>query len=88
VGAPVEKTAGLPRPRLEYHDKESFTIWESFKVVGTDDASLDGAMSRDLDHNAVAMPSNKAVRVLARKIFYYGLYEVIARRRGISGSPR
>ena len=35
--SPIEKTA-LAEAEVEYHDKESFTVWVKFKVVGTGDA--------------------------------------------------
>jgi hypothetical protein len=34
--SPVEETA-LAEAEVEYHDKDSFTIWVKFKVVGTGD---------------------------------------------------
>ena len=40
--SPVEKTA-LAEAEVEYHDKESFTVWVKFQVVGTGDATLDSA---------------------------------------------
>ena len=40
--SPIEKTA-LAEAEVEYHDKESFTVWVKFKVVGTGDVTLDSA---------------------------------------------
>ena len=80
--SPVEKTA-LAEAEVEYHDKESFTIWVKFKVldpVAGDGAKLD---NRDLVGAHVVIwtttpwtiPSNKAV--VFGKDISYGLYEVI-----------
>ena len=40
--SPVEKTA-LAEAEVEYHDKESFTIWVKFKVVNDEDKELNGS---------------------------------------------
>jgi isoleucyl-tRNA synthetase len=79
--SPVEKTA-LAEAEVEYHDKESFTVWVKFEVV--DPVAGDGAKleNRDLVGAYVViwtttpwtMPSNKAV-VYGGGISY-GLYEV------------
>ncbi len=74
--SPVEKTA-LAEAEVEYHDKESFTIWVKFKVVGTGDATLDGAQVVIWTTTPWTMPSNKAV-VYGRDISY-GLYEITGR---------
>ncbi len=85
--SPVEKTA-LAEAEVEYHDKESFTIWVKFKVVGKeirhDDGTFLGKMkvAEDLAGANVVIwtttpwtiPSNKAV-VFGEDIAY-GLYEV------------
>ncbi|WP_407496028.1 isoleucine--tRNA ligase [Pseudooceanicola sp. MF1-13] len=71
--SPVEKTA-LAEAEVEYHDKESFTIWVKFKVVGTGDDRLDGANVVIWTTTPWTMPSNKAVVYGAD--FAYGLYEV------------
>ncbi len=79
--SPVEKTA-LAEAEVEYHDKESFTVWVKFKVldpIGGDGATL---QNRDLvGANVViwtttpwTIPSNKAL-VYGEGISY-GLYEV------------
>ena len=88
--SPVEKTA-LAEAEVEYHDKESFTIWVKFKVLIDEttpavsgDAGQVQAMS-DLDGAYVViwtttpwtMPSNKAV-VYGPDISY-GLYEITGR---------
>ncbi|WP_300015936.1 isoleucine--tRNA ligase [uncultured Roseobacter sp.] len=88
--SPVEKTA-LAEAEVEYHDKESFTIWVKFRAMiyettppVTGDAGQVQAMS-DLDGAYVViwtttpwtMPSNKAV-VYGADISY-GLYEITGR---------
>ncbi|MDW3183663.1 isoleucine--tRNA ligase [Roseobacter sp.] len=88
--SPVEKTA-LAEAEVEYHDKESFTIWVKFKALIDEttppvsgDAGQVQAMS-DLDGAYVViwtttpwtMPSNKAV-VYGADI-PYGLYEITGR---------
>ncbi len=74
--SPVEQTA-LAEAEVEYHDKDSFTIWVKFKVVGTGDATLDSAQVVIWTTTPWTMPSNKAV-VYGENISY-GLYEVIGR---------
>lgn len=74
--SPVEKTA-LAEAEVEYHDKESFTIWVKFKVVGTGDVTLDGAQVVIWTTTPWTMPSNKAV--VYGKDISYGLYEVTGR---------
>jgi isoleucyl-tRNA synthetase len=80
--SPVEQTA-LAEAEVEYHDKESFTVWVKFEVV--DPITGEGAeLKRDLLGSKVViwtttpwtMPSNKAV-VFGSDISY-GLYEVTA----------
>ncbi|MFY1705959.1 isoleucine--tRNA ligase [Tritonibacter scottomollicae] len=84
--SPVEKTA-LAEAEVEYHDKESFTIWVKFKVGGL---ALDRNQWPDIEKHPLfdmenthvviwtttpwTMPSNKAV-VYGEDIDY-GLYEV------------
>jgi len=74
--SPIEKTA-LAEAEVEYHDKESFTVWVKFKVVGTGDAVLDSAKVVIWTTTPWTMPSNKAVVYGAG--ISYGLYEVIGR---------
>ncbi|AXI45681.1 isoleucine--tRNA ligase [Sulfitobacter sp. SK012] len=74
--SPVEQTA-LAEAEVEYHDKDSFTVWVKFKVVGTDDANLDGAFVVIWTTTPWTMPSNKAV-VWGEGISY-GLYEITGR---------
>ncbi|MEM8653099.1 MAG: isoleucine--tRNA ligase [Pseudomonadota bacterium] len=74
--SPVEQTA-LAEAEVEYHDKDSFTIWVKFKVVGTGDMTLDSAQVVIWTTTPWTMPSNKAV-VYGPDISY-GLYEVIGR---------
>ncbi|WP_170782897.1 isoleucine--tRNA ligase [Ruegeria lacuscaerulensis] len=69
--SPVEKTA-LAEAEVEYHDKESFTIWVKFKVVNAGD--LDDAFVVIWTTTPWTMPSNKAV--VYGKDIAYGLYEV------------
>ncbi|MEM1065652.1 MAG: isoleucine--tRNA ligase [Pseudomonadota bacterium] len=74
--SPVEQTA-LAEAEVEYHDKESFTIWVKFRVVGTGDATLDSAHVVIWTTTPWTMPSNKAV-VYGQEISY-GLYEITGR---------
>ena len=69
--SPIEKTA-LAEAEVEYHDKESFTIWVKFKVVNGGD--LDGAQVVIWTTTPWTIPSNKAV--VYGKDIAYGLYEV------------
>ncbi|WP_170441451.1 isoleucine--tRNA ligase [Ruegeria arenilitoris] len=74
--SPIEKTA-LAEAEVEYHDKESFTIWVKFKVVNTGDTTLDNAYVVIWTTTPWTMPSNKAV--VYGKDISYGLYEVTGR---------
>ena len=74
--SPVEKTA-LSEAEVEYHDKESHTIWVKFRVVETGDATLDSAHVVIWTTTPWTIPSNKAV-VYGSDISY-GLYEVTGR---------
>jgi isoleucyl-tRNA synthetase len=74
--SPVEQTA-LAEAEVEYHDKESFTVWVKFRVVGTGDATLDSSQVVIWTTTPWTMPSNKAV-VYGENISY-GLYEVTGR---------
>ncbi len=59
--SPVEQTA-LAEAEVEYHDKESFTVWVKFKVAATiGDTGLDGAYVVIWTTTPWTMPSNKAV---------------------------
>ena len=71
--SPIEKTA-LAEAEVEYHDKESFTIWVKFKVVNTGDTTLDNAYVVIWTTTPWTIPSNKAV--VYGKDISYGLYEV------------
>lgn len=71
--SPVEKTA-LAEAEVEYHDKESFTIWVKFPVLETDNDALKGASVVIWTTTPWTMPSNKAV-VYSDDISY-GVYEV------------
>ena len=74
--SPIEQTA-LAEAEVEYHDKESFTIWVKFKVVGTGDATLDSAQVVIWTTTPWTIPSNKAV--VYGEDFSYGLYEITGR---------
>ena len=69
--SPVEKTA-LAEAEVEYHDKESFTIWVKFSVLTEGD--LQGAKVVIWTTTPWTIPSNKAV--VYGDSFAYGLYEV------------
>ena len=69
--SPVEKTA-LAEAEVEYHDKESFTIWVKFPVATEGD--LKGANVVIWTTTPWTIPSNKAVVYGAG--YEYGLYEV------------
>ncbi|WP_368186933.1 isoleucine--tRNA ligase [Aestuariibius sp. HNIBRBA575] len=70
--SPVEKTA-LAEAEVEYHDKESFTIWVKFKVTNAGH-DLNGAQVVIWTTTPWTIPSNQAV-VYGENIAY-GLYEV------------
>ena len=74
--SPIEKTA-LAEAEVEYHDKESHTIWVKFRVVETGDPTLDSAHVVIWTTTPWTIPSNKAV-VYGSDISY-GLYEVTGR---------
>ncbi|MRU15110.1 isoleucine--tRNA ligase [Roseovarius sp. A21] len=69
--SPIEKTA-LAEAEVEYHDKESFTIWVKFPV--TTEGDLQGANVVIWTTTPWTIPSNKAV--VFGDSFAYGLYEV------------
>ncbi|WP_317057226.1 isoleucine--tRNA ligase [Roseovarius rhodophyticola] len=85
--SPIEQTA-LAEAEVEYHDKESFTVWVKFRVQGKETRSSAGSrlavrkVADDLQGGFVVIwtttpwtiPSNKAV-VYGSEISY-GLYEV------------
>ncbi|GAA6181334.1 isoleucine--tRNA ligase [Shimia sp. NS0008-38b] len=70
--SPVEKTA-LAEAEVEYHDKESFTIWVKFKVAN-EGSDLKDAHVVIWTTTPWTIPSNKAV-VFGQDIAY-GVYEV------------
>ncbi len=90
--SPVEQTA-LAEAEVEYHDKDSFTIWVKFKVERDPEAeipSLQTPSPEELSRFEITsanvviwtttpwtMPSNKAV--VYGKDVSYGLYEVKGR---------
>jgi isoleucyl-tRNA synthetase len=71
--SPMEKTA-LAEAEVEYHDKESFTIWVKFNVATEGD--LQGAKVVIWTTTPWTIPSNKAV--VYGESYDYGLYEVTA----------
>ncbi|MDG1529948.1 MAG: isoleucine--tRNA ligase [Paracoccaceae bacterium] len=71
--SPVEKTA-LAEAEVEYHDKESFTIWVKFKVAQTNNTALEGAHVVIWTTTPWTIPSNKAV--VYSDTISYGVYEV------------
>ncbi|PVH30470.1 isoleucine--tRNA ligase [Pararhodobacter oceanensis] len=71
--SPVEKTA-LAEAEVEYHDKESFTIWVKFTVDQTDDPALEGAQLVIWTTTPWTIPSNKGV--VFGKDIAYGIYEI------------
>jgi isoleucyl-tRNA synthetase len=74
--SPIEQTA-LAEAEVEYHDKESFTIWVKFRVAEAgDNSDLAGAFVVIWTTTAWTIPSNKAV--VYGEDFAYGLYEITA----------
>ena len=71
--SPVEETA-LAEAEVEYHDKESFTVWVKFTVAT--DGDLAGAKVVIWTTTPWTIPSNKAV--VYGEDYAYGLYEVTA----------
>ena len=70
--SPIEQTA-LAEAEVEYHDKESFTIWVKFRVAN-EGHDLQGAHVVIWTTTPWTIPSNKAVVFGAD--YAYGLYEV------------
>ena len=72
--SPVEQTA-LAEAEVEYHDKESFTIWVRFPVLGAPEGSLlEGADVVIWTTTAWTIPSNKGV--VYHPDISYGVYRV------------
>ena len=71
--SPIEKTA-LAEAEVEYHDKESFTVWVKFRVNETSDDRLKDAFVVIWTTTPWTIPSNKAV--VYGSDFSYGLYEI------------
>ena len=71
--SPVEKTA-LAEAEVEYHDKESFTIWVRFPVVDSPNPALKGADVVIWTTTPWTIPSNKGI-VYSSEVSY-GVYEV------------
>ena len=74
--SPVEKTA-LAEAEVEYHDKESYTIWVLFPVIHSDHPLLSGAKVVIWTTTPWTIPSNRGV-VFSDGISY-GVYEVTGR---------
>jgi len=74
--SPVEKTA-LAEAEVEYHDKESYTIWALFPVIHSDHPLLSGAKVVIWTTTPWTIPSNRGV-VFSDEISY-GVYEVTGR---------
>ena len=74
--SPIEQTA-LAEAEVEYHDKDSFTIWVLFKVMGTDHPLLKGAKVVIWTTTPWTIPSNRGV--VFRDDISYGVYEVTGR---------
>ena len=84
--SPMEKTA-LAEAEVEYHDKESFTVWVKFPVAhgGAFNSEIENRYDIRLLNAKVVIwtttpwtiPSNKAV--VFGKDISYGLYEVTGR---------
>ncbi|MDB6182022.1 isoleucine--tRNA ligase [Paracoccus fistulariae] len=72
--SPVEKTA-LAEAEVEYHDKDSDTIWVRFPVVNGEEVGLGKADVVIWTTTPWTIPSNKGVVYGAD--YSYGLYEVI-----------
>ncbi len=71
--SPVEKTA-LAEAEVEYHDKESFTVWVKFRVEAEEGHRLAGSDVVIWTTTPWTLPSNRGV-VFGQDISY-GLYEV------------
>ncbi|RJE87349.1 isoleucine--tRNA ligase [Paracoccus onubensis] len=74
--SPVEKTA-LAEAEVEYHDKESDTIWVRFPVLNGEEAGLGACDVVIWTTTPWTIPSNKGVVYGAD--YSYGLYEVTDR---------
>jgi isoleucyl-tRNA synthetase len=74
--SPIEQTA-LAEAEVEYHDKDSFTVWVKFRVNETSDDRLKNAQVVIWTTTPWTMPSNKAV--VYGKDISYGLYEITGR---------
>lgn len=74
--SPIEQTA-LAEAEVEYHDKESFTVWVKFRVAEGAEGDLQDAYVVIWTTTPWTMPSNKAV-VYGEDVAY-GLYEVTGR---------
>ncbi|WFE73689.1 isoleucine--tRNA ligase [Roseinatronobacter sp. S2] len=62
--SPVEKTA-LAEAEVEYHDKESFTVWVKFKVLGYDESLALRDEAFGVDDSRKAENAQAAVNTLA-----------------------
>ncbi len=71
--SPIEKTA-LAEAEVEYHDKESFTIWVRFAVKDSPNPALKGADVVIWTTTPWTIPSNKGV--VYSSAISYGVYEI------------
>ncbi|MEM9780666.1 MAG: class I tRNA ligase family protein, partial [Pseudomonadota bacterium] len=74
--SPIEQTA-LAEAEVEYHDKESFTVWVVFPVLDSDHPLLRGAKVVIWTTTPWTLPSNRGV--VYRDDISYGVYEVTGR---------
>ncbi len=74
--SPVEKTA-LAEAEVEYHDKESFTVWVLFPVIDSQHPLISGAQVVIWTTTPWTIPSNKGV--VFNESVPYGVYEVTGR---------
>ncbi|MEM6466606.1 MAG: class I tRNA ligase family protein, partial [Pseudomonadota bacterium] len=74
--SPVEKTA-LAEAEVEYHTKDSFTIWVTFRVLGAEGTLLHNARVVIWTTTPWTIPSNRGV--VFRRDISYGVYEVTGR---------
>ncbi|MEO0943479.1 MAG: isoleucine--tRNA ligase [Pseudomonadota bacterium] len=85
--SPIEQTA-LAEAEVEYHDKDSFTVWVKFRVLGAPNLATEGnpvleTLGKGNLYVVIwtttpwTLPSNKAV--VYRNDISYGVYEITGR---------
>ena len=74
--SPVEKTA-LAEAEVEYHEKNSFTIWALFPVIASNHPLISGAKVVIWTTTPWTIPSNRGV--VFNESVSYGVYEVTGR---------